>query len=102
MIETYDLTNPERPTIVKDPDATLDYSQRWTEWLAMVSDSIISASVQADAPLIVVGGAEIDGGIVSAMISGGTPLQVHRVTFTIVTSGGRTDQRSLFLRIRQR
>lgn len=102
MIETYDLSNPDKPTINKDPQAVLDYGRRWNAWLALANDTILSASVAADAPLQVQGDVTVGDGVVSAMIGGGTPGQTHRVTFTVNTSSGRTDQRSIFLRIKDR
>ncbi len=101
MTETYDLTNPNKPTIDKDPNATLDYSESWAAWLALAQDTLLSASVLADAPLVVMGPPTIANGIVTAILSGGTAGQTHRVTFTIVTAS-RTDQRSIYLRMRER
>jgi hypothetical protein len=40
MTDTYDLTNPVKPTITKDPDATLDYTFDWTDWLDDIYDNI--------------------------------------------------------------
>ena len=102
MIETYDLTNPAKPTIGKDPQAVLDYSENWTEWLAASNDTLASVSVEAESPLVVFGAATFIGGVVTAIIGGGLAGKLHRVTFTILTTSGRTDQRSIYLRGRER
>lgn len=99
MIETYDLSNPLKPTIGKDPDAVLDYSENWAAWLAQITDTILSVTVDAESPLIVQGEPTFGGGVVSAMIGGGTLGKTHRVTFTIFTAGSRKDQRSIYLRM---
>ena len=99
MIETYDLTNPAKPTIGKDPQAVLDYAENWTAWLAAVNDTLASVSVVAESPLVVFGVATFVGGVVTAIIGGGLAGRIHRVTFTIVTTAGRTDQRSIYLRV---
>ena len=102
MIETFDLSNPDKPTIKKDPQATLDYSERWTDWLAAVSDNIASATVTCPDAALTIAAPVLVGGVVSAMIGGGTLDATHAVVFTIVTTGGRTDQRTIYLKIRNR
>lgn len=102
MIETYDLTNPEKPTIVKDPQAVLDYSASWAAWLAGVNDTLVSAAVTAETPLVVQGDVTFSAGVVTAMIGGGALNKLHRVTFSIFTAAGRADQRSIYLRVRDR
>ena len=102
VIDKYELTDPRKPTIDKDANATLDYSQSWTAWLAKVSDTIATVVVVADEPLLVEDDPDIAAGVVTAYISGGTVGAVHKVTFKITTAGGRKDQRSIYLRIYNR
>ena len=104
MIETYDLTNPDKPTINKDPGATLDYAENWGAWLALAGDALASATVVAEEPLVVLGAPTLINGVVTAIITGGTPGKLHRVTFSIITVGPpvRIDQRSIYLRVRER
>lgn len=100
--ETYDLTDPTRPTIVKDPQAVLDYSWDWSAWLAGIGDTYASHTIfQETGGPTTVGSAQT-AGIISAFISGGVPDAKHRVTCRIVTVGGRTDDRSIFLKIKDR
>ncbi len=99
--ETY-VTSGGKPTINKDPDATLDYSFDWTPWLKGVSDSIENASFTFDETLTKTREAFDDMTAtvwLSGGIAGNTPL---RVTCRIVTMGGRTDERSIFLKIVER
>ena len=102
MIETYDLTNPSKPTIGKDPEAVLDYSENWAAWLAGVNDTLLTVTVAVELPLVLFGAATFDGGVVTAIIGGGVAGRIYRVTFSITTVGGRTDQRSIYLRVWQR
>lgn len=101
--ETYNLANPARPTIAKDPNAVLDYSWDWGEWLAPLSDAIASFQV-----LIGPGGTlNVDstlrvGAVVTAILSGGTLGATESATCRIVTAGGRTDDRTIWLKIMQR
>lgn len=102
MIDTYDTSNTDRPTIIKDPQAVLDYAQDWAAWLQAAGDTLASATVDAEASLVTQGPPTIDAGTISVMVGGGTPGKTHRLTFTVVTAGGRTDQRSVYLRIKDR
>jgi hypothetical protein len=102
-IETFDLSQATRPTIAKDPAATLDYSFDWTPWLTDAADSIASYSVMATGP----GGATISthsntGGVVTAWVAGGVPGRTSVLTCHIITGAGRIDERSIWLQIRDR
>lgn len=90
-----------KPTIVKDPDAKLDYSWDWTAWLALISDTIASHLITAEAPLSVVSHSD-DGHIVSAYVSGGTAGATHSLACRITTVGGRIDERTVYLKIQER
>jgi hypothetical protein len=91
----------EYPTIIKDPDAVLDYTIDWTAWLDDVSDTISSKTI------IVPGGitnstSTIVGKTVVIWLSGGTAGTTYQVVCRIVTAGGRTDDRSIFIEVRER
>lgn len=101
MADTFDLTNPKRPLIPKDPNAKLDYTFDWTAWLDAVTDTISSAEIIADgvtagAP-VVVGSKKV---VVS--ISGGTEGETHSATCRITTAGNRIDDRTIFFKMEQR
>lgn len=101
MIDSFDLSNPDKPVITKDPDAVLDYSQDWSAWLTEISDAIASASVAAEVPLVI-SDTIVTGSKVTTMIGGGVVTKTHAVTFRITTVAGRIDERSIYLKIRQR
>lgn len=104
-IETYENT-PEKPTIEKDPNATLDYPFDWTEYLAALGvsgDVITDVLFILDTPLVE-DRSELnpEGTIAVVWVSGGTLNATHRVTCRITTAAGRVDDRSIFLKIRQK
>jgi hypothetical protein len=99
---TYDTSNPLAPTIDKGVDSILDYSWDWSEWLTSAdADTITGFTVTAQAPLALVSTARV-GSVVTAFVSGGNEGAVHQLTCEIVTAGGRTEQRSVYLRAVQR
>ena len=94
-----------KPTIVKDPNAVLDYTLDWTEWLEPAGDTIASVAVA------VAGGVTLDhttnnGTSVTIWISGGTvgTRGEARVRITPVGTGARprTDDRTVYFRIKER
>lgn len=106
---SFDVTNPTKPSIFKDPNAVLDYTWDWTAWLASASDptdTIVSKvlSVVSPAEGVVVDSSAIVGAskMVTAWISGGNAGKTVQVTCRITTAGGRTDDRSIYLKIRER
>jgi len=101
MAETYDLSNPLGPTIVKDPDAKLDYSVDIADWLSAVGDSIASFTATAAAPLVLTSPSHASG-VMTVWVAGGLAGTTKQVTFRFTTAGGRIDERSIFLKIRQR
>lgn len=90
-------------TIVKDPDAVLDYPFDWTAWLAEVTDTIVTATA------VITGSATVDscavqvgGLIVVPVVSGGTVGEKCALTVHIVTTDGREDDRTVYLQIKER
>lgn len=88
-----------RPTIKKDPDATLDYTFNWIDYLAALDDAIASVEFILDEGLLqtLVSFSDMTA---TVWISGGIVGQTHRVTCRITTQGGRIDDRSIFLKIK--
>jgi hypothetical protein len=87
-------------TFEKDPDAVLDYQFDWSDWLAE-GDSISSYTIDEDTG-ITVDSSSNDADSVTVWLSGGTALENYVVRCEIVTSDGRTDERSMLLRVRER
>lgn len=101
--DTYSEIGNPRPWITKDPDAVLDYSFDWTDWL--------NAGELIDSHVVTVDGVTKDsdtrsGAIVTAWVSGGAAIvgQMASVTCKITTNSvpARTEQRTVYLRIRER
>ena len=85
---------------VKDPDAVLDWRWDWSEWLAdgetiVTSLFIVSAGLVKDSDLHSATSATV-------WLSGGTPGTPYLVTNRITTSAGRTDDRSITIRVTNR
>ena len=89
------LQNP-----LKDPSAVLDYVFDWTEWLA-AAETITSHTVTVPTGLTLES-STVASGIVTAWISGGTVGTTYRVECLIVTTAGRTDERSLWITVQER
>lgn len=100
MADTY-TGGPAKPTIEKDPDAVLDYSFDFGPWLTPLSDAIQSAVFILDSPLVNETEA-VAATTAVVWVSGGVAGQTHRVTCRITTVAGRIDDRSVFLKIRER
>lgn len=101
--ETYALDERGRQVIPKDPNAILDYSTDWRQWLALAGDTIATHSVFAATGASVIVGTVIENaGIIIAFVSGGTPGNLDPVTYRVVTTNGRTDDRTIYLKILQR
>lgn len=102
MTDTYVIDAATgKATIVKDPQAVLDYTFNWTAWLDDITDALASHLVTADAG-ITVDSSSIVGKTVVAWISGGTVGTTYRVACKVTTSGGRTDERSIFIKVKER
>lgn len=102
--DTYTVTTVngvQQPTIIKDPDAVLDYTIDWSLWLDAIGDTLVSASVET-ATGITCDSSSVVGKTVVMWLSGGSEGQTHQVTCRVVTTGGRTDDRSIFVKILER
>lgn len=93
--------------ILKDPEAVVDYTFDWNDgYLDSASspaESISTSTWSIDptpspAELVVASETETDT-TATAFFSGGTVSKVYKATNHVVTSGGRTDERTLTFRI---
>ena len=80
----------------KDPGATLDFTIDWSEWL---DDDTISSSDWTVPDGITEASATNDTTTATVWLSGGTAGTRYTVTNTIVTAGGRTDERSIVIAV---
>lgn len=86
-------------TIRKDPQAVLDYGFDWSAWLD--SDTIATSGWIVPDGLTEVSESNTTT-TTTVWLSGGTASTTYRVVNTITTAGGRTDERSLLIRVSER
>ena len=89
------LQNP-----LKDPSAVLDYVFDWTEWLA-TGETITDHTITADTGITVDSSTESDGKVI-VWLSGGTAGINYKVACLITTSAGRTDERTIWIKVTNR
>ena len=94
------LQNP-----LKDPSAVLDYAFDWTGWLAAGETIAVDSetgekliTITADTGITVDSSTELDGKV-TVWLSGGTAGINYKVACKITTSAGRTDERTLWIRV---
>ncbi len=101
--ETFSEIGVYRPSISKDPDATLDYGFDWTDWLAG-GESIATWTVTVNG--VTKEAEDRVGPVVTVWVSGGTPgpSSIATITCAITTdaSPARTDNRTIYLKIQER
>ena len=86
------LQNP-----LKDPSAVLDYAFDWTEWLA-TGETITDHTITADTGITADSSTESDGKV-TVWLSGGTAGINYKVACKITTSAGRTDERTIWIKV---
>lgn len=84
-------------TLNKDPTATLDYGFDRAAWMS--SGDVTSSSVWSGGGLSTTSSSISSHTVATFVTSGGTADTLYKVTNRIVTAQGRTDERSLYLRI---
>ena len=98
---THDGENiPDAPN--KDPDATLDYGFDWTDWLDTDNAETISTSTWILETGITEVSSTTVGNINSVTLSGGTVDFKYLVTNRVTSSAGRIDDRSMYIRIKEK
>lgn len=89
---------------MKDPEAVLDYTFDWNDatdpWLA-TGETISSYTVTVPTGITKDSDSQADG-VVTYWLSGGTAGTNYRVECKIVTSAGRTDERSMWIKVVER
>lgn len=87
--------------IKKDPDATLDYTVDWSDWLAPLADVIVSVQWVPSAGIVVESFSN-SSATATVFVSGGVVDADEFVTCHITTAGGRTDDRTIYFSMTQR
>lgn len=82
----------------KAPDAVLDYTLDWSSWLLPTLDVIVGVVWISSGEADVVSSSHTST-TATAFISGGVVDTTETVTCRVTTAGGRTDDRSIFLKI---
>lgn len=77
----------------KDPDAKLDYSVNWSNWL-VDGDHVVDATITVPPGLELVS-TTVSGQSVIFWLRGGADGQVYRVVCHVVTAAGREDDRTV-------
>lgn len=88
------------PDFSKDPDAVLDYTFDWSRWLAQ-SETITTSTVTVSAG-ITLNSSSNTTTTATAWVSGGTAGKPYTITDRIVTNQGRTDDRTITIRVTNR
>lgn len=86
---------------LKDPAARLDYAVDWSATL-LGGTTIAASDWQVEPAGATVGATMLSPTRTGAVIEGGVPGMVHRITNRITLSDGRSDDRSLVIRIEAR
>lgn len=81
----------------KDPDAVLDYQINWATWL---DTDTISASTWTVPTGITKASDTRTTTTATIWLSGGTADTDYRLVNKIVTAGGRTEERSIWIKVR--
>lgn len=91
--------------LLKDPAAVLDYSIDWgAEYLG--DDDLIAASewsaIPAESGGVTIAGSDFDARTSSVKAAGGISGHVYRLVNVVTTGSGRSDSRSIVLRVEKR
>jgi len=85
---------------IKDPSAVLDWMFDWSDWLAS-GETITDHTITADTGITVDSSAESDGKV-TVWLSGGTAGINYKVACLITTTAGRTDERTIWIKVVER
>lgn len=87
-------------TQIKDPAAILDYGYDWSEWLPE-GDAIIASSWVADTGINVTANT-FDASTTTVWLSGGAVMETYKVVNHITTTDGRQDERTIYVKMRNK
>lgn len=89
---------------LKDPEATLDYGIDWGEGYLQEGESLSASSwsIFPGSGLTIDSEPPFGASQATVFVTGGTVGHIYQLTNRIVTDQGRTDERSLTIRIKNR
>lgn len=106
MSESFVVGSTGKAVIPKDPNAVLDYTIDWTLWLDAIPDTIQSAVAAIDNAAAAGGTINsstiVGGKAVVIWVGGGTVGQTMALRCRITTVGLRTDDRTVYLKVKER
>lgn len=88
-----------KPTITKDPNAKLDYTFDWSAYLSPVGDAVAIAEFFVEG--VVIASQSVTPTTAVVWLTGGTLNSTHKVTCRITTDGGRKDDRTIYISIKE-
>ena len=88
-------------TFAQDPDARLDYTIDWTDFLTANTDTAASIELITPEGITTDGSTLVEGSKHTFFISGGTAGRVYRITSRITTTDGRINDQSIIILIRE-
>lgn len=83
----------------KDPDAILDYAVDWATWLG--SDTIATSAWVVPSGITEVSDTNTST-VAVIWLSGGTAGSTYNIVNRITTAGGRTEDRTIVIRVQER
>jgi hypothetical protein len=90
--------------LLKDPEAALDYAVDWgAEYLS--GEFLLESSwevVPVEAGGLTIAGSSFDGKLATVTASGGVTGHLYQLTNLVVLASGRSDRRSIVLRVEKR
>ena len=99
----------EIPTFIKDPDAELDYAIDWGEdWLkgadVIATSTWIITSENIASPLLSISSSSVDAAnkVSTVWLAGGKNNKTYTVTNRIITTAGRKNDQSIYLKIQNK
>lgn len=101
MSSFWNITNPAKPKGIKDPNAVLDFPISFADWLADISDTYQSHAITVTGGLVCDSSSQA-AGVIVPILSGGTLGETASFSIRIITAGGRTDDRTFYLKITER
>ncbi len=86
----------------KDPDSVLDYTIDWSNWLTAAGSDTISSSSWTVGTGITEDSDSNTTTTATIVVSGGTAGTDYDLANKVVTAGGRTVERTITIKVRQR
>jgi hypothetical protein len=87
-------------TFTKQPADVQDYDVDYSDWLAGFSDTGASATVAVESG-ITLNLYTLASGVVKVWLSGGADGSTYKITTTLTTTGGRTKQAEIRIKVKE-